>query len=132
MCGAAGGLGFGLKVFLGARMESGFEIFAARAELDEKIAKADLVVTGEGAIDRQSLMGKGTGRMAQRCQLLGKRCIGLAGMVEGGAQLPTSDRLFHSAHGITPTMTNPAAAKKDAAKWLELLANKFGTDYDWS
>lgn len=131
-CGAAGGLGFGLKVFLGARMESGFEIFAARAKLDEKIAQADLVVTGEGAIDRQSLMGKGTGRMAQRCRLLGKRCIGLAGMVEGGAQLPKINQLFHSAHDITPTMTHPAAAKKDAAKWLERLANKVGTDYDWS
>ena len=70
--------------------------------------------------------------MAQRCRLLGKRCIGLAGMVEGGAQLPKINQLFHSAHDITPTMTHPAAAKKDAAKWLERLANKVGTDYDWS
>ena len=52
--------------------------------------------------------------------------------VEGGAQLPKINQLFHSAHDITPTMTHPAAAKKDAAKWLERLANKVGTDYDWS
>lgn len=131
-CGAAGGLGFGLRVFLGARIESGFELFAKFAQLDGKIAQADLVLTGEGAIDRQSLMGKGTGRLAQRCHLHGKRCVGLAGMVEGAAKTQTSDRLFHAAYGITPTMTSPVEAKKDAMSWLEKLANKIAADYDWS
>lgn len=131
-CGAAGGLGFGLRVFLGARIESGFEIFAKFAHLDGKIAQADLVLTGEGAIDRQSLMGKGTGRMALRCQLYGKRCVGLAGMVEGAAKTQTSDRLFHAAYGITPTMTSPAESKKAALPWLEKLAHKIASDYDWS
>ena len=130
--GAAGGLGFGLRVFLGARLESGFDIFATHAKLDAKLAQVDLVLTGEGAIDRQSLMGKGTGRLAQRCRLHQKRCVGFAGMVEGAAQTQTSDRLFHAAYGITPTMTSPVEAKKNAMVWLEKLANKIATDYDWS
>ncbi len=131
-CGAAGGLGFGLKVFLGARLESGFEIFALHAQMDSKIAKADLILTGEGMIDRQTLMGKGTGRLAQRCHALGKRCVGFAGMVEGAAKTHMADRLFHSVHDISPSMTNPTEAKRNAAMWLERLANKVAGDYDWS
>lgn len=130
--GSAGGLGFGLRVFLGAQMESGFDIFARQAKLDERIAAADLVLTGEGAIDRQSLMGKGTGRLAQRCRALGKRCIGFAGMVEGAAKSQTADRLFHSVHDLAPGLTNPIESRKNAALWLERLANKVAGEYDWS
>ena len=127
--GAAGGLGFGLRVFLGASMESGFDIFARQAKLDERIAAVDLVLTGEGMIDRQSLMGKGTGRLAQRCKLQQKRCIGFGGMVEGTARSQTADRLFHAVHDIAPGLTNPVEAKKNAALWLERLANKVAGEY---
>jgi glycerate kinase len=127
--GAAGGLGFGLRSFFGAQLYSGFDLFAEAARLDERIRAVDLVITGEGAIDRQSLMGKGTGRLAQRCRALEKRCIGLAGVVEGAAKSPTADRLFHAVHSITPTLTSPAEARKDAALWLQRLANRVGTDY---
>lgn len=127
--GSAGGLGFGLRSFLGAQLYSGFDLFADAARLDERIKAVDLVITGEGGIDRQSLMGKGTGRLAQRCRALEKRCLGLAGIVEGVAKSPTSDRLFHAVHSITPTLTSPAEARKDAALWLQRLANRVGTDY---
>lgn len=130
--GAAGGLGFGFRVFLGARLESGFDLFARYAKLDERITRADLVLTGEGMIDRQSLMGKGTGRLAQRCKALGKRCVGFAGMVEGVAKTQTSDRLFHSVHALSPDITSPTEAKKNAAMWLERLARKVSEGYDWS
>jgi glycerate kinase len=131
-CGAAGGLGFGLRVFLGARMESGFDLFARHAKLEGRIANADLVLTGEGMIDRQSLMGKGTGRLAQVCKALGKRCVGFAGMVEGAAKAQTADRLFHSVHALSPDVTSPAEAKKDAVMWLERLARKTAENYDWT
>ena len=127
--GSAGGLGFGLRSFLGAQLYSGFDLFADAARLDERIKAVDLVITGEVGIDRQSLMGKGTGRLAQRCRALEKRCLGLAGIVEGVAKSPTSDRLFHAVHSITPTLTSPAEARKDAALWLQRLANRVGTDY---
>jgi glycerate kinase len=83
-------------------------------------------------IDRQSLMGKGTGRLAQRCKALGKRCVGFAGMVEGVAKSQTADRLFHSVHALSPDITNPTEAKKNAAQWLERLARKVAEGYDWS
>ena len=131
-CGAAGGLGFGLKVFLGARLEPGFELFATHSRIDEKIAKADVILTGEGMIDRQTLMGKGTGRLAQRCQAAGKRCVAFGGMVEGAAKMHTADRLFHLVHDITPSLTSPAESKQNAALWLERLAHKVANDYDWT
>mgnify|MGYP000352281043 CR=1 FL=1 len=131
-CGAAGGLGFGLRIFLGARLEPGFEIFAGHSKIDGKIEQADLILTGEGMIDKQTLMGKGTGRLAQRCHALGKRCVGFGGMVEGVAKTHMSDRLFHSVHDISPSLTNPTESKRNAAMWLERLANKVAGDYDWS
>ncbi|MFM7103493.1 MAG: glycerate kinase [Verrucomicrobiota bacterium] len=128
--GAAGGLGFGLRAFLGARLESGFELFASLARLDDQIARADLVITGEGAIDRQSLMGKGTGRVARRCRQLGKPCLGLAGTVDAAATAQPREPLFMGLHGITPGMTTPAEARQDAARWLERLAAQVSASYD--
>ncbi len=130
--GAAGGLGFGLRVFLNAKMEPGFDLFARYSKLEQRLAKADLILTGEGMIDRQSLMGKGTGRLAQVCKAMGKRCVGFAGSVEGAAKAQTSDRLFHSVHALSPDVTNPTEAKKDAALWLERLARKTAENYDWT
>lgn len=56
--GAAGGLGAGLLAFLGARLRPGIEIVMDAVRLRERLAAADLVVTGEGAFDASSLGGK--------------------------------------------------------------------------
>jgi len=56
--GAAGGLGFGLMAFLNARTESGVEIISKAVGLDKEIKRADLVITGEGMIDSQTVHGK--------------------------------------------------------------------------
>jgi glycerate kinase len=127
--GAAGGLGFGLRNFLGAELESGFGIFARQAALEERIAAADLVITGEGAIDRQTYMGKGTGQVATLCQRHGKRCIGLAGMTEGLQIGAGVNRLFHLVAGMSPTLTSPAEAKSKPSVWLARLAEKIGREY---
>ncbi len=129
--GAAGGLGFGFRVFAGARLESGFGLFSNYAGLAQKIETADLVLTGEGMLDRQTWMGKGTGQLARMCRELGKRCVGLGGIVEGATLEPGGERLFHSLHGIAPGLTNPGQAKAEAAKWLEILARKVAAEHDW-
>jgi glycerate 2-kinase len=56
--GAAGGLGGGLIAFLGARLRPGIDVVMEAVRFAERIAKASLVVTGEGAFDEQSLHGK--------------------------------------------------------------------------
>lgn len=56
--GAAGGLGYVFMEFMDARMESGAELIIRSSGLDKVISKASLVITGEGASDRQTLMGK--------------------------------------------------------------------------
>jgi glycerate kinase len=116
--GAAGGLGFGLLAFLSAELQPGFDLFSRHAVLERQLRAADLVVTGEGAIDRSTLMGKGVGQVALRCRRLNIPCIGLAGMVsanlEGGV-------LFTQAYGLTE-LTTVAQAKAKPAYWLERLA----------
>jgi glycerate kinase len=84
--GAAGGLGFGLMAFAEAKARSGFDVFAEAAHLEERIRRSDLVITGEGAVDRQTFMGKGVGRLALLCQQHKIPCIALAGLVNAPAQ----------------------------------------------
>lgn len=70
--GAAGGTGFGILSFLGGRLEPGIEEIMRLTQLEDRIAEADLVITGEGQIDGQSLMGKapiGIARLAKRHEL---------------------------------------------------------------
>jgi glycerate kinase len=56
--GAAGGSGYGCAAFLNARMESGIEVMLDLCSFDENVKECDLIVTGEGKLDSQSLMGK--------------------------------------------------------------------------
>ncbi len=56
--GAAGGLGFAFSVLMGARIAGGFDILSDYTDLETKIARADLVITGEGKLDLQSMYGK--------------------------------------------------------------------------
>jgi glycerate kinase len=118
--GAAGGLGFGLMAFVGAEMQPGFDLFARQAALEWRLSAADLVITGEGAIDRSTLMGKGVGQIAQRCRKLQIPCIGLAGIVSAS---PGTGAFFTWARALTD-MTTVAQAKARPAYWLERLAQQ--------
>jgi glycerate kinase len=118
--GAAGGLGFGLSCFLGGHLESGFDLFARYAGLGRRIRRADLVITGEGAIDPSTLMGKGVGQIAQYCLKLGIPCLGLAGSVVAGKKTKSP---FSQARGLTQ-LTTLQAAKKHPALWLARLAEQ--------
>lgn len=125
--GAAGGLGFGLRCFAGAKLQPGFELFAHHAELSRRLRSADLVITGEGAIDASTMMGKGTGQIAKLCRKLKKPCIGLAGSVmeSTGAKR----KLFPILHGLTK-LTDVADAKNRPAFWLEQLAERTSLEFE--
>lgn len=123
--GAAGGLGFGLAVFLGARLQSGFELFAQIAGLEKRLKTVDLVITGEGAIDKSSRMGKGVGQLAGWCGQLGLPCIGLAGTVKVSKRKHGG---FTACHGLTD-LTLVEEAKSRPAFWLAELARRAATEY---
>jgi glycerate kinase len=127
--GAAGGLGFAFQAFLGARAQSGFDIFARASDLDRQITESDVVITGEGALDQQSWMGKGTGRMAVRAKSLGRHCIGLAGFTAGMSDSERESSPFNKTYAIVPGMTSEAEAKTHAAFWLEKLAVQAAQDH---
>ncbi len=78
--GAAGGIGAGLFA-LGGRYESGAEIIAEHTNLDDDLAVAELIVTGEGRFDEQSLHGKVVGSLAAKAGPLGIPVVVLAGQV---------------------------------------------------
>jgi glycerate kinase len=80
--GAAGGLAFGLVAFGGARLRSGFELVCHELGLEQRVQRADLVLTGEGRLDRQSSYGKGPGSLATLAKRHGKRTVIFAGRVD--------------------------------------------------
>src|SRR2546426_3631997 len=77
--GAAGGLGAGLVFFAKAELVPGSEWVLSRVGFDAALAKADLVITGEGSFDRTSLVGKASGEVVRRAHAAKKRGGGVAG-----------------------------------------------------
>ncbi|MEO1450389.1 MAG: glycerate kinase [Bacteroidota bacterium] len=77
--GAAGGLAGGLKAALGAELQSGFEAFSEKADLATAVQWADLVISGEGRFDEQSLQGKVVGGVLDLCRNAGKPLIVVTG-----------------------------------------------------
>lgn len=84
--GAAGGVGGGLVAMLGAKLTSGAELVLDTIGFDDALKDADLVITGEGRLDSQSLNGKAAMAVAKRCQKAGVPCVALVGSVGEGAE----------------------------------------------
>jgi len=85
--GAAGGLGAGLIAFCKARLQPGVEIVMAQVGLEQRLEDCDLLITGEGQLDGQSVRGKtisGVGRLAKRA---GVPVVALVGSIGNGAEL---------------------------------------------
>jgi glycerate kinase len=120
--GAAGGLGFGLHAFLGGELVSGFGLFAAITDLKGAIREADIVLTGEGSIDRTTIeMGKGVGGLAALCRKERVPCLGFAGSVDIEEE---GRRAFDGIWGIVPELANRQQAMQSPAYYLEILAEK--------
>ena len=125
--GAAGGLGYGLKAFAGGEFRPGAAIFAELAGLEEKIRQADWVITGEGALDEQSRMGKGTGFVAEMAARAGKRCLCLAGRIAPSLRDSSPDEVVggskdFAAWAIVPDVATEAESRAHPAECLRRLA----------
>ncbi len=91
--GAAGGLGFAFLSYLHATLEPGVEIALSETGLEEAVCSADLVVTGEGRLDSQTVMGKAPMGVARLAKKHGKPVIAFSGCV-------TRDAVVCNEHGI--------------------------------
>lgn len=84
--GAAGGLGAGLVAFAGGALRPGFSIVAEAVGLDDRLARCDLCLTGEGAIDASSAGGKTAVGVARAARARGVPCLALCGAIGRGAE----------------------------------------------
>jgi len=82
--GAAGGLGYGLATFCQAELQPGFALIAQALRLEERVAASDMVITGEGRIDAQTLNGKAPGEVARLAKKFGKPVAAVCGELAGG------------------------------------------------
>jgi glycerate kinase len=117
--GAAGGLAGGLTVH-GAKLVSGFDVIADELHLDDVIAEADLVVTGEGFLDAQSFEGKVVGGVVALAAEAGVPVLAVAGEVfdEADAKMPTVSLVER--FGRDRALTDPAWCIEEAvAEWLK-------------
>lgn len=90
--GAAGGLAGGL-VAVGARIESGFDVLAEAACLDERLVGADLIITGEGLLDDESFNGKVVGGVSAWAAAEGVPVLAVVGAAREGVALPENVQL---------------------------------------
>jgi len=100
--GAAGGLGAGLVYFAKADLARGAEWVFERVGFDAALAKADLVLTGEGMFDRTSLVGKATGEAMRRAQAARKKVVVVAARAEpfAGLHIVSGEGQTLDAHAI--------------------------------
>lgn len=98
--GAAGGVGYALMALLGATLKPGIELVLGTVGFDALLDDAQLVVTGEGRIDRQTLMGKGPSGVLRRARSKGVPVIAVGGRVEWCEELESSG--FERIYEATP------------------------------
>lgn len=84
--GAAGGMGGGTVAFLNAELKKGIDIILDAADFDCKVGQADLIITGEGRLDGQSVNGKVISGIASRASKQNKKVIAICGSKGDGAE----------------------------------------------
>ncbi len=113
--GAAGGLGFAFKSYLDAELLSGIDLILDEIHIEEKIKESDIVITGEGRIDSQTVMGKAPGGVAEKAKKYGKPVLAFSGAVTKDAAICNGkgiDAFFPIVRGVT-TLEN--AMEKETA-----------------
>lgn len=117
--GAAGGLGAGLVAFAGAKMSSGVDLVMEVIRLETHVAKADLVITGEGSVDRQTAYGKtpsGVARLARKHHV--------PVIAIGGSTAQDAHQIFdHGIDGVADCVERPMPLECALAMSKITLAN---------
>lgn len=122
--GAAGGLGFGLATFCGASLRSGFEVVAETIDLRKAVAAADVVVTGEGRLDRQTCEGKAPAGIAALARELGKPVFAIV-----GRSTPDGRALFDRVLDLATPPVSTEEAIVHAAASLRIRAAELAASF---
>ena len=121
--GASGGLGAGLCALLGARLQPRFDVVTRYLDFDALLQRTDLVITAEGAIDRQSARGKVPAEVARRAALRDIPVVALSGTVGEGVQAALDAGL----DAYTSILTRPCTldeALEEASEFLVCSAEQ--------
>ena len=119
--GAAGGLGFGLMSFCDAELRSGFDVVAEIVQFERKVSQADIVVTGEGRLDGQTVEGKTPAGVAQIARKHGKPICAIVGEVDRKTDY---SQLFDAIYELARPPVGEAEAIKLAAELLRERAQE--------
>ena len=119
--GAAGGIAAGLYGLLDGKIKNGFDAISKITNIEEKIKEADLVISGEGKLDTQSLHGKVVGEIAKLCDKYSKKHI----VFVGKNVLTPSQIKQHKIHKVYEilSLANEEEAMKNAQNYLTQLAS---------
>lgn len=123
--GAAGGIGAGVTAWLGGTLRPGIAAFLELTRFRERIAGADLVITGEGKFDAQSLTGKAVIGVSRACRDAGVPCVALVGMT--GDLPPRGVLEAEGLSGIVTTAGDPPRLPRDAAEAGKCYENALKT-----
>jgi glycerate kinase len=107
-----------LLSFGGAQIESGFDVVSGFTRLPEAIRESDVVITGEGRVDEQTLEGKAPSGVARLARQSGKRVFAIAGSV---SESPALGELFD---GVLALARPPITAQESRAHAAELLQER--------
>ncbi|WOO89576.1 glycerate kinase [Mollicutes bacterium LVI A0078] len=119
--GADGGLGTALNLFLNATLKPGFEIVENLLNLEQEIKSADLVITGEGRMDSQSINGKGPIGVAKLANKYNKPCIAICGSLGQDIEI-TYEHGITAAYSTMLTAQNLESAIADKKTNLQITA----------
>ncbi len=126
--GAAGGVGFAAIAVLNAEARSGIELMLELTGFTDRLAAAELVITGEGSLDQQTLHGKAPAGVAAAARRAGVPVIAVAGrnllspkeLTDGG---------ISAAYSLLDIEADPSVCMTDAARLLQLLAGRIARDW---
>jgi glycerate kinase len=122
LAGAAGGLGAALLGFCHAELKSGIELILDAMQFDELVKDADLVITGEGRLDHQTLYGKTPLGVAKRAKHYGVPVVAMAGALTADlVQLKSLG--IDAAFSICPRPMSLAEAMPETAENLKRTAH---------
>lgn len=136
--GAAGGLGYAFAYFLHAELVHGIDIVLQEIHLEEAVRTADLVITGEGRMDDQTLMGKTPAEVARLAKKYAVPVIAYAGCFGDGIEQCTESGLFDRVYAVTEQegAFDPQMAVRDLgqkvretmSEWIHMIDTKKGAN----